>query len=76
MKVLTLLSVEILFCDHSKKNLVWQHIRTIHYGSYSYGRSRQKGRTCRTHAMTDFMSNVNTKSASATPALLDITVVF
>ena len=36
---------------------------------HSYGRSRQKGRTCRRHAMTDFMSNVNTKSISATPAL-------
>ena len=36
---------------------------------HSYGRSRQKGRTCRRHAMTDFMSNVNTKSVSATPAL-------
>ena len=35
---------------------------------HSYGRSRQKGRTCRRHAMTDFMSNVNTKSVSATPA--------
>ena len=29
----------------------------------SYGWSRQKGRTCRKHAMTDFMSNVKTKSA-------------
>ena len=36
---------------------------------HSYGRSRQKGRTCRRHAMTDFMSNVNTKSVSATPAV-------
>ena len=34
---------------------------------YSYGLSRQKGRTCHGHAMTDFMSNVNTKSVSATP---------
>ena len=37
---------------------------------HSYGRSRQKGRTCGRHTMTDFMSNVNTKSVSATPALL------
>ena len=36
---------------------------------HSYGRSRQKGRTCCRHAMTDFMSNVNTKRVSATPAL-------
>ena len=39
---------------------------------HSYGRSRQKGRTCRRHAMTDFMSNVNTKSVSATPAFVGI----
>ena len=35
---------------------------------HSYVCLRQKGRTCRKHAMTDFMSNVNTKSVSATPA--------
>ena len=39
---------------------------------HSYGRSRQKGRTCicRRHAMTDFVYNVNTKSVSATPAIV------
>ena len=37
---------------------------------HSYGRLRQKGRTCGRLAMTDFMSNVNTKSVSATPVLI------
>ena len=40
------------------------------FGSFghSYVGSRQKGRTCRRYSLTDFMSNVNTKCASATPA--------
>ena len=39
---------------------------------HSYGRSGQKGRTCicRRRAMTEFWSNVNTKSVSATPAIV------
>ena len=36
---------------------------------HRYVWSRQEGRTCHKHVMTNFMSNVKTKNISATPAI-------